>query len=90
MTDRHIHCVYYQYDTEPDIEGYCLLKKKKIDHFYGNCCENIELTPRETIIRFMQHTTGTDWYKACEIADEYFKEIFPNNCSKKENKELKK
>ena len=83
MTDRHIHCVYFQYDKEPDIEGYCLLKKKKIDWFFGNCCENIILRPTERITRFIEHTTGADWYKASEIAHEYIEEIKANNYPKK-------
>ena len=86
MTDRHIHCVYFQYDKEPNIEGHCLLKKKDIDFFYGNCCEHIVLTPRETITQFMQHTTGTNWDKAGEIAEEYLEEIKANDYPKKVKK----
>ena len=72
MTDRHIHCVYFQYDDQNDLDGYCLLKCKNIEIGFGPCCENIVLRPSELLEYFLVHNNYCDnWGDAAEEVMEY-------------------
>ena len=41
MTDRHLHCVYFQYDSKEELEGICLLRNEIIEKGYEKCCDKI-------------------------------------------------
>lgn len=85
MTDRHIHCVYFQYDDSNDLDGYCLLKCKNIDIGFGPCCENIVLRPSELLEYFLVHNNYCDsWGDAAEEVMEYLNITNFNNYPKKE------
>ena len=49
MSDRHLHCVYFQYVKNNDIKGICLLNNKEIERGFEHCCENIVLKPSEIL-----------------------------------------
>lgn len=55
MTDRHIHCCYFQFDDPTSIQGYCILKNKTIKEGFRPCCEYIVLRPFEVLAYFLKH-----------------------------------
>ena len=72
MTDRHIHCVYFQYIDPNDISGYCLLKSKKIKYGFKPHCDDYVLRPMELLSYFLKHEHYCeDWECADKKALDY-------------------
>ena len=80
MSDRHFHCVYFQYFDTNDIAGVCLLKHKDIMRGYEQCCDKIVLKPSEILVYFLKHSNYCDnWHCAHEKALEYMEKVKFNN-----------
>ena len=76
MTDRHLHCVYFKYDNPDKIEGFCLLKNKKIEHGFKPHCKNWVLRPHMLISYYLKHEgICNDWADADDKALEYLKKV---------------
>lgn len=72
MTDRHLHCVYFQYFNPNDTDGWCLLKNKHIERGYERHCDKIVLRPMEILSYFLKHNHYCeDWECADKKALEY-------------------
>jgi hypothetical protein len=72
ITDRHIHCVYFQFDNPNDLKGHCLLKDENIQQGFKPCCEYIVLRPFEILAYFLKHNHYCeDWECADKKAVEY-------------------
>lgn len=84
MTDRHLHCVYFQYYNLNSTNGYCLLKNKKIERGYEPHCEDIVLRPQEVLSYFLKHEHYcADWVCADKKALEYLDKVGFNTYPKK-------
>ena len=55
MTDRHIHCVYFQYDDVSSANGKCLLKNKEIEYGFRNHCDDYVLRPMLLLSYFLKY-----------------------------------
>lgn len=85
MTDRHLHCVYFQYydpdkyfkgDNPNKFEGCCLLKNKKIKNGFKPHCEDWVLRPHILISYYLKHEGYCeDWDCADDKALEYLDRI---------------
>lgn len=76
MTDRHLHCVYFQYDDVSSLNGYCLLKNKKIEYGFRNHCDDYVLRPMEILSYYLKHEGYCgDWECANKKALEYLDRI---------------
>ena len=76
MTDRHLHCVYFQYNSTKGLKGYCLLKNKKIKHGFRNHCDDYVLRPIELLSYYLRHEGYCgDWECADKKALEYLDRI---------------
>lgn len=76
MTDRHLHCVYFQYDDVSSSHGKCLLKNKKIEWGFGHHCNDYVLRPMEILSYFLKHEGYCgDWECADKKALEYLDRI---------------
>ena len=83
MTDRHIHCVYFQYKDPNNPKGYCLLKCKDIEMGFKPHCEDYVLRPTEVLSYFLKHNNYCDtWQYADKTAIEYIKKIGFNDYPK--------
>lgn len=72
MTDRHLHCVYFQFKDPNKADGYCLLKKKYIDYGFYTCCEDIVLRPIDVLMYYLKHSGECmDWDDANKVASDY-------------------
>ena len=84
MTDRHIHCVYFQYLEKNAGDGYCLLKQKKIKRGYAQCCDKVVLRPIEVLSYFLKHEQYCeDWLCADKKALEYIERVGFNTYPKR-------
>ena len=68
MTDRHLHCVYFQYDDP--------------DNGYYHCCERVVLRPVEVLSYFLKYEHYCeDWgcadQKALDFLDGYGFNTYP-------------
>ena len=80
MSDRHLHCVYFQYFKNNNVNGICLLKNKEIEYGFKHCCENIVLKPSEILTYFLKHENYCeDWFDASEKSLEYLEKVEFNN-----------
>ena len=87
MTDRHLHCVYFQYTNPNDAKGHCLLKDEDILMGYAHCCEYIVLRPVEILSYFLKHEQYCeDWECADKKALTYIKKAGFNTYPKGELK----
>ena len=87
MTDRHLHCVYFQYTNPNQADGYCLLKQEKLERGYGHCCDDIVLRPVELISYFLMHEGYcSDWECADKKALEYIDRVGFNTYPKEVKK----
>lgn len=87
MSDRHLHCVYFQYNNPNKVSGYCLLKNEKIDKGYSRCCNDIVLRPHELLSYFLRHEHYCeDWECADRIALEYLNKTGFNSYPKQQKK----
>ena len=85
MSDRHIHCVYFQFDSPNNVSGHCLLKNKTIKEGYKLHCDSIVLRPMEILSYFLKHEHYCeDWECADKKALEYLERIGFNTYPKKE------
>ena len=76
MSDRHWHCVYFQYNNPDDVKGYCLLKQKNIQRGYEQCCDKIVLRPLEVLSYFLKHEHYCeDWECADQKALNYLDRV---------------
>ena len=76
MTDRHIHCVYFQYNSTKSLKGYCLLKNKEIGYGFRNHCDDYVLRPTLLLSYFLKHEGYCgDWECADKKALEYLDRI---------------
>ena len=76
MTDRHIHCVYFQYKNPNSVKGYCLFKCKNIEYGFRPCCDNCVLRPTELLSYFLKHEHYCeDWQCADKKALEYLDKV---------------
>lgn len=83
MSDRHLHCVYFQYFDKNDLKGHCLLKNQDIEYGFHKCCKNIVLKPREILAYYLKHNNmNNSWGWANETAEEYLKGVGFNNYPK--------
>ena len=72
MTDRHLHCVYFQYDSKEELEGICLLRNEIIEKGYEKCCDKIVLRPVSILSYFLKHEGYCgDWECADKKALDY-------------------
>ena len=72
MTDRHIHCVYFQYGNQKSVKGHCLLKNKIIERGFEKHCDNIVLMPSMILSYFLKHEGYcADWECADRKASRY-------------------
>lgn len=83
MSDRHFHCVYFQFDDSNDLGGHCLLKNEEIEWGFKKCCEDIVLRPEHVLSYFLKHEGYCDdWDCADKKANEYIKRVcfntYPN------------
>ena len=84
MTDRHLHCVYFQYNDENSIDGFCLLKQEKIKYGFENHCSEMVLRPLEVLTYFLKHEKYCDdWNCASRKALEYLDKTGFNNYLKR-------
>lgn len=89
MTDRHIHCVYFQFDDPNHPGGYCLLKQKEIPYGFHPHCDKIILRPMSLLSYFLKHEHYCeDWECADKKALTYLERVGFNTYPKKD-KELK-
>lgn len=84
MTDRHIHCVYFQYNSTKSSKGYCLLKNKEIKHSFRNHCDDYVLRPYLVLSYFLRHEgVCGDWEcadnKALDFLDRAGFNNYPKN-----------
>lgn len=82
MIDRHIDCVYFQYNNTKSSKGYCLLKNKKIEHSFGNHCDDYVLKPMLLLSYFLKYEGYCeDWKctdkKALEFLDKFSFNTYP-------------
>lgn len=82
MNDRHLHCVYFQYDDHDNVKGYCLLKQKDVEYGYYHCCERVVLRPVEILSYFLKYGHYCeDWecadQKALDFLDRYGFNTYP-------------
>ena len=76
MTDRHIHCVYYQYNDPHTPKGFCILKQEEIDFGFKPHCPDIVLRPMVLLSYFLRHEGYCgDWECADKKALEYLDRI---------------
>ena len=76
MTDRHVHCVYYQYNDPNTPKGFCILKQEEIDFEFNPHCPDIVLRPMSLLSYFLQHEGYCgDWKCADKKALEYLGRI---------------
>lgn len=86
MTDRHIHCVYFQYDDPDNIKGCCLLKNKTVEGFKPHC-DCIILRPQSLLSYFLKHEHYCeDWECADRKALEYLERSGFNSYPKKDGR----
>ena len=72
MTDRHIHCVYFQYKDPNDPGGHCLLKCKDIELGFKPHCDAYIPRPTLLISYFLKHEHYcADWECADKKALDY-------------------
>lgn len=88
MTDRHLHCVYFQYDNLNTTKGFCVLKQKNIEHGFKPHCPNIVLRPQSLLSYFLRHEGYCgDWECADKKALDYLDRIgfntYPKNNEEK-------
>ena len=80
MSDRHLHCVYFQYVKNNDIKGICLLNNKEIERGFEHCCENIVLKPSEILTYFLKHENYCEnWSDASNKSLGYLEKVGFNN-----------
>lgn len=76
MTDRHLHCVYFQYDDVSSPNGKCLLKNKEIEYGFRNHCDDYVLRPMRLLSYFLRHEGYCgDWECADKKALDYLDRI---------------
>lgn len=76
MSDRHFHCVYFQFDDSNDLGGRCLLKNEYINWEFEKCCENIVLRPEQVLSYFLKHEDYCEnWECADKKAHEYIGKV---------------
>lgn len=76
MSDRHFHCVYFQFECSNDLGGHCLLKNEYINWGFEKCCENIVLRPEQVLSYFLKHEDYCDnWECADKKACEYIGKV---------------
>lgn len=76
MTDRHIHCVYFQYIDPDDISGYCLLKSKKVKYGFKPHCDDYVVRPQLLLSYFLKHEHYCeDWECADKKALDYIDRV---------------
>lgn len=76
MTDRHIHCVYFQYNDVNTPNGFCVLKQEEIDFGFKPHCSDIVLRPMLLLSYFLKHEGYCgDWECADKKALEYLDRI---------------
>lgn len=86
MTDRHLHCVYFQYDDVSSPNGKCLLKNEKIEWGFGHRCDDYVLRPQEVLSYYLKHEGYCgDWECADKKALEYLDRIGFNTYPKIQN-----
>lgn len=91
MTDRHIHCVYFQFDNPNHSGGYCLLKQKEIPYGFHPHCDKIVLRPMELLSYFLKHEHYCeDWECADKKALDYLEQVGFNTYPKKDKEDVKK
>ena len=84
MSDRHLHCVYFQYNDENSIDGFCLLKQEKIEDGMRHHCDKIVLRPYYILSYFLIHNHYCeDWECTDRKAIEYLNRTGFNNYPKK-------
>lgn len=87
MTDRHLHCVYFQFTEGICLQGYCLLKQKEIKHGFKNHCPEMVLRPSEVLTYFLKHEKYyDDWNCASRKAFEYLDKTGFNDYPKRGEK----
>lgn len=85
MSDRHIHCVYFKYDNQNDVNGKFLLKNKEIRFGYHQCCDKIVLRPSSVLSYFLKHRNYVrTWQCSDEKAIEYLTQVKFNDYPKGE------
>ena len=85
MSDRHLHCVYFQYDDKNSTDGICLLRNKIIERGYEQCCDKIVLRPAEILSYFLKHEHYCeDWECADKKALNYLERSGFNTYPKSE------
>lgn len=83
MSDRHIHCVYFQYTEINSVKGHCLLKNKEIRYGFKQCCDKYVLKPKEILSYYLKHNGFCNsWETADERALEYLEKTGFNNYPK--------
>ena len=91
MSDRHLHCVYFQYFINSNVNGVCLLKNEEIEYGFSHCCENIVLKPSEILTYFLKHEKYCEnWSDASEKSLEYLEKVGFNNypyCNNKKERD---
>lgn len=84
MTDRHLHCVYFQFENPNNARGYCLLKNKTIKEGYKPHCDCIVLRPTLILSYFLKHEQYCEnWECADKKALEYLDTVGFNTYPKK-------
>ena len=89
MTDRHLHCVYFQYTDKNSIGGFCLLKQEKIKYGFEWHCPEMVLRPLEVLTYFLKHEGYCDeWNCALKKAKKYLDKTGFNDYPKGEKDEI--
>ena len=90
MSDRHLHCVYYQFDNSNMQGGHCLLHNKVIPLGFAHCCDSIVLRPSEVLTYYLRHDDiVADWSEANHAANRYIEHIGLNNYPRKREENRK-
>lgn len=84
--DRHLHCVYFQFEDPMSPNGFCLLKNKEIEYGFRNHCDDYVLRPMLLLSYFLKHEGYCgDWECADKKALEYLDRIGFNTYPKIQN-----
>lgn len=83
MSDRHLHCVYFKYNSNDSLEGHCLLKDKGIQYGFKQSCDKCVLRPSSIISYYLKHNNYCDdWGCSDKKAIEYLKKTKFNDYPK--------